>query len=211
MTRPNDAYVIQPLYVLPRDGKDNGLATNGTISRSVAAMQSWFADQTGGRRLRILAGTVATVRVGETEAQIATTGWYVRDRVEELLRDEGYADPYRIYAVWYDGTSTKTCGGGAWPPELIGHVAALYLRARYSVAGHQVDCSQNRYSSDGVTPGSTTSACCTRSCTRSALLRAARPITHNRATSQRTPLISCTPETRLGSLRPSMLDTTTTT
>jgi hypothetical protein len=61
MTRPNDAYVIQPLYVLPRDGKDNGLATDGTISRSVAAMQSWFAGQTGGRRLRILAGTVATV------------------------------------------------------------------------------------------------------------------------------------------------------
>jgi hypothetical protein len=152
-TRQNNAYAIQPLYVLPLDGTDNGLATDGTTNSSVAAMQHWFAKQSGGSRLRFLTGSVATVRVGETDAQIASTGWFVRDRVEELLRDEGYDDPYRVYAVWYEGTSTKTCGGGAWPPELIGHVAALYLRARYTINGRQVDCSLNRYSSDGMTPG----------------------------------------------------------
>jgi hypothetical protein len=77
-------------------------AGDGTISRSVAAMQQWF---------------------------------------------EGYDDPYRLYAVWYDGTSTVSCGGGAWPPTLMGQVAALYLQGRYD----GTDCSQDRFSSDGTT------------------------------------------------------------
>jgi hypothetical protein len=152
-TGPSTAYAIQPLYVLPKDGRDHGLATNNTISNSVKAMQRWLAGQTGGRRLRFLASPVATVRVTKTDAQIAREGDFVRDQVEKLLKHKGYSDPHRIYAVWYDGTSTTSCGGGAWPPELIGHVAALYLRGRYTTSdGTLVDCSQNRFSSDGVTP-----------------------------------------------------------
>jgi hypothetical protein len=141
------AYAIQPLYVLPQDGADHGLATDGTISRSVAAMQRWFAEKTDGARLRLLSGPVTTVRVGETDAQIAAQVDRVRDRVEELLRYEGYDDPNRLYAVWYDGTSTFSCGGGAWPPDLPGHVAALYLQGHYG----SVDCSRDRFSSDGTT------------------------------------------------------------
>ena len=116
----DQTYAIQPLYVLPGDGADHGLAADGTISQSVSAMQQWLMGQTGGVRLRILTGTVATVRIGETDAQITARGAYVRDRVEQLLRQEGYADPNRLYAVWYDGTSTFSCGGGAWPPDLPG-------------------------------------------------------------------------------------------
>jgi hypothetical protein len=33
-----------------------------------------------------------------------------------------------MYAVYYDGSSIYSCGGGAWPPALIGNVAAMYLR-----------------------------------------------------------------------------------
>jgi hypothetical protein len=141
------AYAIQALYVLPKDGPDHGLATDGTIGRSVAAMQHWFAERTGGARLRFLDDQAATVRVAESDAEIAARGPFVRDRVEQLLRDEGYDDPYRLYAVWYDGTSTFSCGGGAWPPTLIGHVAALYLQGRFD----GVDCSKDRFSSDGTT------------------------------------------------------------
>jgi hypothetical protein len=144
---PTQAYTVQPLYVLPRDGADHGLAADGTISRSVAAMQHWLAEQTDGARLRVLTGPVATVRINEPDAQIAAHGAFVRDRVEVLLRHEGYDDPHRLYAVWYDGTSTFSCGGGAWPPELAGHVAALYLQGHYD----GVDCALDRFSSDGTT------------------------------------------------------------
>ena len=114
-------------------------------------MQQWFIEKTGGPRLRLVAGSVPVVFVGDTDTQIAAYGDRVRDRVEELLQREGYDDPYRLYAVWYDGTSTFSCGGGAWPPDLQGHVAALYLKGRYDSGGHTVDCAQDRFSSDGVT------------------------------------------------------------
>jgi hypothetical protein len=143
-------YAIQPLYVLPRDG-EGSLGAGGTIGRSVAAMQRWFTQQAGGARLRVVAGSVPTVCLPETDAQIAAHGAQVRDRLEGLLRGEGYDDPHRLYAVWYDGTSTFSCGGGAWPPELLGHVAALYLQGHYTADGQPVDCSQDRFSSDGTT------------------------------------------------------------
>ncbi len=46
-----------------------------------------------------------------------------------------------------DGTSTFSCGWGAWPPDLSEQVAALYLQGRYD----GVDCSLDRFSSDGTT------------------------------------------------------------
>jgi hypothetical protein len=146
-------HVIQALYVLPADGDDHGLASNGTIERSVAAAQSWLAGQTGGRRLRFTGGPVATVRLTESDQQIAAHREFVRDEVERLLGLAGYADPHRVYAVWYDGTSHVSCGGGAWPPELEGSVAALYLRGNYPTAdGGRVDCSADLFTADGVTP-----------------------------------------------------------
>jgi hypothetical protein len=145
-------YAVQPLYVLPEDGIDRGLASDGTIERSVSAMQNWLADQTGGRRLRFVDGPVETYCVGKSDEQIAATGDAVRDELEKLLRHEGYNDPSRVYAVWYDGTSHHSCGGGAWPPSLRGSVAALYLQGSYTVGGQHVDCSQDRFSFDGVTP-----------------------------------------------------------
>jgi hypothetical protein len=148
--RRRRTYAIQPLYVLPRDG-EGSLGAGGTIGRSVAAMQPWFTQQAGGARLRFVAGSVPTVCLPETDAQIAAHGAQVRDRLEELLRGEGYDDPHRLYAVWYDGTSTFSCGGGAWPPELLGHVAALYLQGHYTADGQPVDCSHDRFSSDGTT------------------------------------------------------------
>ena len=59
----------------------------------------------------------------------------------------GTPTPYRLDAVWYDGTSTFSCGGGAWPPDLPGQVAALSLQGRYD----GVDCSLDRFSGDGTT------------------------------------------------------------
>jgi hypothetical protein len=42
-------FVIRCVYALPRDGTDRRLGEDGTISRSLSAMQAWFAAQTGVR------------------------------------------------------------------------------------------------------------------------------------------------------------------
>jgi hypothetical protein len=144
---PGGVFVVRGLYVLPRDGLDRRLAEDGTLARSVSAMQSWLYEQTGSR-LRFLAEKVPTVRLAETDAQIAARGDFVRDRVETLLRRAGFHDPRALYAVWYDGSSTTSCGGGAWPPQLKGHVAALYLQGAYD----DVNCAADAFTGDGVQP-----------------------------------------------------------
>jgi Divergent InlB B-repeat domain len=135
--RPDDrsGSQVHVLYVVPADGQDRALDTDGTIEMSVGSFQAWLRGQTGGRALRVDtfqgALDVSFVRLAESDAAIAANGAFVRDAIEQELRTRGFADPAKIYAVYYDGSSTFACGGGAWPPSLPGTVAALYLRATY--------------------------------------------------------------------------------
>ena len=127
---------VHAIYVLPSDGTDRFLDTNGTIAASVGNFQSWLAGQTGGRTLRVdtFRGLpdITFFRSSRTDAQLASYGVNIRDQLESELSTAGFTKSGTIYAVYYDGTSTGTCGGGAWPPSLTGTVGALYLRASYA-------------------------------------------------------------------------------
>ncbi|MCX4246474.1 hypothetical protein [Paraliomyxa miuraensis] len=131
---------VRVLYVLPSDGADEQLDTNDTICNSVLAWSQWLSSQTEGRTLRLdtSAGTldIGFVRLdlpnavmhGTSEAFDVDTGFaYVRDRIERELVQMGLLVPHKLYAVYYGGTSQYACGGGAYPPVLIGQVGALYL------------------------------------------------------------------------------------
>ena len=153
--RPDElsGYQAKVLYVLPSDGQDQQLDTNGVIDRSVAAFQAWFERQ-GGRRVRIdtFQGLldITFVRLNRTDASIKATGAFVRDELERELRALGLDDPHKIYAIYYGGGSTFACGGGAWPPTLIGDTAALYLLG--TPPGAQ-PCSLNEFAQSADTPG----------------------------------------------------------
>jgi len=128
-------YQIHVMYVLPSDGIDYNLDTNGAIASSVAATQKWFAAQTRGtRRLRFDTSNgeldISFFRLARTDAAIAGFGAYVRDQIQLEINAAGFNHPEKIYAVYYGGSSTHACGGGAWPPTLTGNVVALYLRGR---------------------------------------------------------------------------------
>jgi hypothetical protein len=135
--RPDDVAgpQIHALYVLPSDGSDRALDTNGTIAASVANWQRWFEGQTlsGGLRLDTAGGAldVTFVRLGRADAELASRGLALRDAIETELRAAGLLRADRIYATYYDGSSTAACGGGAWPPMLPGSVAAVYMRATF--------------------------------------------------------------------------------
>jgi hypothetical protein len=126
---------VHALYVLPADGVDRALDTNGTVAASVANWQRWVRAQTfnNGIRLDTSGGEldVTFVRLAKTDAQLAARGLALRDALEDELRAKGLVRSGKIYATYYDGSSTAACGGGAWPPRLPGSVAALYLRATY--------------------------------------------------------------------------------
>lgn len=144
--RPDDSTLpqIRALYVLPADGADEALDANGTIARSVASGLAWLAGQTGGRRLRMdTAGgelDVGFFRMAKTDAAVAATGAYVRDEIEAALQAAGLLAPGKLYLVFYGGSSTFACAGGALPPSLPGVVGALYLKA--TVPGF-VPCASN--------------------------------------------------------------------
>lgn len=147
---------VHLVYAVPADGADRGLDTNGVIAGTVNVWETWLAGQTGGRILRLDtyhgAPDITFVRLPQTDAQLAAAGPYVRDKIEADLKANGLIVPGngKIYAVYYDGASTRSCGGGAWPPVLPGRVAALYL---HGAPPDAPPCDTNQFHSPGQAPG----------------------------------------------------------
>jgi len=154
--RPDDLHgsQIHLVYVLPSDGTDRHLDTGGEIANSVAAFQRWLAAQTGGRDLRLdtYRGRldISFFRLKETDAQVRSHDPYIRDLIEHELKQAGVTRPHKLYGVWYDGSATSACGGGAWPPELPGIVGALYLHGQPPGAP---GCDTNPFAPQGGQPG----------------------------------------------------------
>jgi hypothetical protein len=132
--RPDDISgpQVHVMYVLPSDGSDRHLDTADVLENTVGSWQTWLGGQTGGRvfRLDTYHGSldVAFVRLTRSAASMTSYGAYARDTIEKDLTTLGLVVAPKIYAAYYDGGSTYSCGGGAWPPTLPGRVAALYLQ-----------------------------------------------------------------------------------
>ena len=142
---------VHVLYVLPSDGVDRHLDTDGTLSNSVASFQRWLSAQTGGKALRFdtfhRSLDVTFFRMSQTDAEVASHGAFVREEIEAELHAAGFNRSNKLYAAYYDGTSTWSCGGGAWPPLIVGNVAAMYL---HGLPQGPVTCDSNRLAADGA-------------------------------------------------------------
>jgi hypothetical protein len=129
---PRGTAQLHVVYVVPSDGGDRALDTSGTLGFSVDSFQRWLAGQSDGRALRLdtFGGELDVTfhRLARTDAEVASNGPFVRDVIERDLRSAGAIVATKLYAVYYDGSSTFACGGGAWPPVLPGQVGAMYLR-----------------------------------------------------------------------------------
>jgi hypothetical protein len=125
---------IHFVYAVPADGEDRRLDESGVLEGSVGSFQAWLAAETGGANLRLdtYQGSldVSFFRLAATDAAVASRGAFVREAVEAELRAAGFNRPDRIYAVYYDGSSTYACGGAFWPPQLNGNAIVMYLRGR---------------------------------------------------------------------------------
>ena len=132
--RPDDVSgpQVHVMYVLPGDGSDRHLDTEDVLESTVGSWQAWLGGQTGGRVFRMDtyqgALDITFVRLGRSAATMTSYGAFARDTIEKDLTALGLVVAPKIYAVYYDGGSTYSCGGGAWPPSLPGRVAALYLQ-----------------------------------------------------------------------------------
>ena len=155
---PDDdpGHQVHILYVVPSDGEDRELDTNGSIELSVEAWNEWFASQTGGRRLRLDrvdgALDVTFVRLGRTNAEINAHAPYVLDHLETELVLKGFNVPDKIYHVYYDGGDerTGTCGDAFRPPTSPGTFSAIYLNA---VPTGGAPCNTYYFAPSGDAPG----------------------------------------------------------
>jgi len=133
---------LRVLYVTPSDGPDLQRDTSGIICNSVRGIAAWFEGQAGAAlRLDTAGGLldIGFVRLSKTDAQMRGTDTtnasidtgiaFVRERIERELRAVSMIAPNKLYAVYYEGTSSYACGGGAYPPLIVGRVGAMYLRA----------------------------------------------------------------------------------
>ncbi len=147
-------YQIHVVVAVPSDGEDRQLDTSGALAASVSVWNGWLDQASGGSHLRLDTCDgeldVTFARLSESDADIAATGAYVRDEVETLLRADGLIADDKLYAVYYDGSSTYSCGGGAWPPALRGQVAALYL---HGAPEGSPPCDSNTLAGEGDPPG----------------------------------------------------------
>lgn len=158
--RPDDfpprTQQIHVMYVVAADGTDRQYDVSGAIETSVGAAQAWMAGQTGGKAFRLDTSggvlDITFIRLASTDAALAARGLYVRDQLESELRARGFADPFKLYGVFYDGTARDVCGGASWPPSKTGHLMAMYLQGQYSDPAF-LDCDQNPFAVAGGAPG----------------------------------------------------------
>jgi hypothetical protein len=133
---------IRFLYVVPSDGADRAYDTGGKICNSVRAVATWFHAQTDSYvRIDTQGGLIdiGFVRLTKTDVQmrgndpnnntIDNGTAFVRERIERELDTMGLIASNKLYGVYYDGTSTYACGGGAYPPLIKERVGAMYLKA----------------------------------------------------------------------------------
>ena len=154
MDRPDDRAGAQVhfLYVVPRDGADRALDTNSAIAASIGSWQGWLKGQTAGRELYVDTSggelDISFIRLGMDNAAVAARGAFVREQIEEEIFAAGFNSPSKVYAVYYDGLSTWSCGGGDPDPVFRGSVAAMYLQG---APPGWIPCASNPFG--GTPPG----------------------------------------------------------
>ena len=131
--RPDDVRGPQVhfLYVVPADGEDRQLDTNGTLGEAIARIQRWLLRETGARSLRVDtyqgAPDLTFVRLPHSDAQATAAHPWPLWVIGQDLAAAGFDVPDKVYAVFYDGHSAWACGGAKSPA--LPRLGAMYLRA----------------------------------------------------------------------------------
>lgn len=141
--RADDSHqpMIHTMYVLPSDGTDRRLDTNGQISSSVESFSTWFNQASGGLSLRIdkFSGKpdISYYRLPKTAAHYSSFGDSMATAVANDLKSAGLFNSNKIYSIYYEGGNGTSCGGASWPPELPGQYAVMFIKNK---PGSSLNC-----------------------------------------------------------------------
>ncbi|MCB0118902.1 MAG: hypothetical protein H6634_12720 [Anaerolineales bacterium] len=133
-----DLYQFHVLYVIPADAKDRQMDTDGTIARSVDAVNEWFSEQSGGSTVRFdtyqgqLDITFVQLEMTNREFLDNTVEAYGsnvfnRDYLEQTLDRMRVFRPGKIYVAFFDVSSApNACADASHFPDLPGRLAGMY-------------------------------------------------------------------------------------
>ena len=106
------------LYVVPSDGADGQLDTNGVMEQSIARIENWVVTQTGNQALKVdtYKGVpdITFFRLPRSDAQATEVHPWPIWAIGEDLVAAGFNDPAKVYAALYDGRSIM----GVWRSEV---------------------------------------------------------------------------------------------
>jgi hypothetical protein len=131
--------------VLPTDAPDEELDVNGLLTASIARMQAWLAQQSGGPKLRLdtFEGQpdITFVRTSLSPPNFLSEGGAVRRFIEQL----GFAHPKKVYVAYLGAFEASSCGlatRGAnaalvWLTCALGHPTTAPFSLIDSVAMHE--------------------------------------------------------------------------
>jgi len=140
---------VHTIYFVPSNGVDNALDTNGTLDDALAAMNQWFSDETGGRRVRldvyvdrkVVRPDITFVRGLRTVEEYAADPNGAFTAITDELEARGWtsAPSVKRYLVYYEGpaeaagicgTAYFTLGGGyaQWSLVFLGAAAGCGAR-----------------------------------------------------------------------------------
>jgi List-Bact-rpt repeat protein len=107
------------LYVVPSDGADGQLDTNGGMEQSITRIERWVVKQTGNQGLRVDTYNgvpdITFVRLPRSDGQLAATLYGPLWAIGEDLVAAGFNNSAKVYAALYDGHGTLACGGAKSP------------------------------------------------------------------------------------------------
>jgi hypothetical protein len=122
---------VHVMYIVPADGTDNQLDTNGTVEQSITRFQNWFLGQTGNQGVRIDTyhgvPDITFFRLPRTDAQMMSAFPFVIWGIGAYLASAQFNQPAKEYAVFYDGHDPRVCGNAKSPA--LAKLGVIYLQA----------------------------------------------------------------------------------
>jgi Divergent InlB B-repeat domain len=118
---------IHLMYVTSADGPDRGFDTNGQLAASVRLFNGWLIDQRGVMlKIDSFAGQpdISFLRLRQSDSDLLPKGIFIREAIEQEIRDAGFNKANTIYHVYYDGAGPPHCGGSLVP----GSLSVLFIR-----------------------------------------------------------------------------------
>ena len=154
------------LYIVPSDGVDAQLDTNGQMEQSIARIERWVATQTKDQGLRVDTHMgvpdITFVRLPHSGTQAtAANPWPLWVMGEDLVA-AGFNDPAKVYAAFYDGRSTWACEERP-RPRCQSLVPCTSRRTPRTIRGHVATHRDSDRAQ--IDPATSRSDSCTRSCT----------------------------------------------